>query len=168
MKNLVLWCLVSIPLVAPAGELFRWVDANGKVHYGDAAPADATQVERKKFPGAVQPSADISYETRLAQQNFPVVLYVAESCMEYCDKARALLKERGIPHSVKNLTTQVEVDAFKALSGSSTTPALAVGRTFLRGYQAEQWHGELDIAGYPKSAPLAKASGKVAKPLEKH
>ncbi|MDO8292170.1 MAG: hypothetical protein Q7T29_04830, partial [Gallionella sp.] len=52
-----------------------------------------------KSPAAVAPAEDLPYETRRAQQNFPVTLYVAENCTEYCDQARELLIKRGIPFS---------------------------------------------------------------------
>lgn len=155
MKRIVLLlgCLAVMPSVAQAGELFRWIDAKGMVHYGDTPPADATQIEPLKFPAAAAPGEDLPYATRRAQQNFPVTLYVAENCIEYCDQARNLLIERGIPFAEKALQTQEELDAFKALSGSGSVPTLRVGSSFLKGFLAEQWHNELDIADYPKIAP---------------
>ena len=143
---------------AQAGELYRWTDAKGNVYYGDVPPADATQVEVMTYSAAPTPSEALSYEMRRAQQNFPVTLYVADNCGEYCSQARSLLSKRGIPFSEKMLITQEEIDAFKVLSGSDSTPTLSVGRNFLKGFQAEQWHSELDFAGYPKTAPY-RASG---------
>lgn len=155
MKRIVLWlgCLAMVASGAQANELFRWVDMQGKVHYGDVPPADATEVTSIKAPAAPIPNEDLPYETRRAQQNFPVVLYVTDNCAEYCDQARILLNKRGIPFSEKKLVTQGEFDAFKALSGFDGTPTLAVGKNFLKGFLAERWHAELDIAGYPRIAP---------------
>jgi glutaredoxin len=145
-------CLAAMPLQPHAGELYRWLDSSGKVHYGDAPPPDV-RAETRKFSDAAAPGEDLPYETRRAQENFPVTLYVGEGCGEYCQQARELLNKRGIPFSEKKLATQEEVDAFKAASGGDTIPTLAVGRTFLQGFLAGQWHSELDIAGYPKTAP---------------
>jgi len=155
MKRIVLLlsCLAVMPSGAQAGELYRWLDAKGKVHYGDVPPAGATQVTTIKSPAATTPGEDLPYETRRAQQNFPVTLYVADNCAEACNQARELLSKRGIPFSEKSLVTQEDIDAFKALSGSDGVPTLAVGKAFLKGFLAGQWHGELDIAGYPKTAP---------------
>ena len=155
MKRIVLLlgCLAMMPSGIQAGELFRWVDAQGKVHYGDVPPPDAAQIETKKFPDTAASDEYLPYEARRAQQNFPVTLYVADSCTEYCNQARSLLSKRGIPFSEKKLVTQQDIDAFKALSGFDSVPALGVGKTFLKGFLAEQWHSELDIAGYPKTAP---------------
>ena len=154
MKRVVLlFCMAILPFGVQAGELYRWVDAQGKVHYGDVPPADGAQVEAMKFPAATAPAEDLSYEARRAQQNFPVTLYVADNCAAPCDQARDLLGKRGIPSSEKKLATQADFDAFKALSGSDSTPVLAVGKTILKGFLAAQWHNELDIVGYPKVAP---------------
>lgn len=157
MKRIVLLlgCLTWMP--AQAADLYRWVDERGKVHYGDMPPPDASRVEARKLSDSVTPNEDLPYETRRAQQNFPVTLYVADNCTEYCDQARKLLNQRGIPFSEKKLVTQEDFDSFRALSGSDSAPTLAVGRTFLKGFLAEQWHKELDIAGYPKTAPYRPA-----------
>ncbi|MBI5437547.1 MAG: glutaredoxin family protein [Nitrosomonadales bacterium] len=151
---LLLICLAIMPFGAQAGKLYRWVDTQGKVHYGDTPPADTARVETKKLSDNVTPVEDLPYETRRAQQNFPVTLYVAENCTDPCDQARGLLTKRGIPFSEKKLVTREDIDAFKALSGFDSVPALSVGRIFLKGFQANQWNSELDIAGYPKTAPF--------------
>lgn len=154
MNRLILFslCLLVCVPAAQAGKLYRWVDSSGKVHYGDALPPDAAKVETRKFSDVV-PGESLPYETRRAQQNFPVTLYVADNCSEACGQARSLLHKRGIPFTEKNLVTKEEIDAFRQLSGSDSVPVLSVGRTFLKGFLARQWNDELDVAGYPKSAP---------------
>ena len=154
MKRIVLLlaCFAIMPLALHAGELFRWVDENGNVHYSDTLPADTTNVERKKLGRKVEQNEDISYEARRAQQNFPVTLYVGETCAEPCIYARVLLRKRGIPYSEKILKTKTEINEFHKLSGSFDSPTLAVGQTYLGGYSESRWNSELDIAGYPKTA----------------
>lgn len=136
---------------AQAGELYRWVDAAGKVHYGDAPPP-VMDVEEKKFFDA-GPDSNLPYATRRAQQNFPVTLYVADKCSEFCVKAREMLVRRGIPFAEKKLVTQEEIDAFRATSGGDSVPALSVGKAYIHGFNDGRWHGELDVAGYPRIAP---------------
>ena len=154
MKRIVLLCYLAVmPSAIYSAELYRWLDTQEKVNYGDVPPADATQIETRKFSDTDAPSENLPYATRRAQQNFPVILYVAGNCAEYCDHARNLLNKRGIPFSEVLLQTQEQVDTFKALTGSGNVPTLGVGKAFLKGFLAEQWHRELDIAGYPKTAP---------------
>ena len=150
---LILAGLAAMSSSVQAGELYRWTDDTGKVYYGDAPPAGA-KFEIKKLPGDIIPSEYLPYETRRAQQNFPVTLYVAGDCGEPCNQARNLLSKRGIPFNEKLLKTKEDAEAFKQLSGiDGFVPALAVGRNFFKGFQAEQWHSELDLAGYPRSIP---------------
>lgn len=162
MKRFVLLvCLASLSLGVQAGELYRWVDSSGKVHYGDAPPP-GIQVEARKLSGGAMPDEYLPYETRLARQKFPVTLYVADNCGGPCEQARNLLNNRGIPFSEKLLRTQEEIEEFKKLSGFDSAPTLSVGRVFLKGFQAGQWHGELSIAGYPKTAPYRAPGNPVA------
>ena len=155
MKLVVLFlgCLILMPSDAQAGELYRWLDPQGAVHYGDIPPMGALQIEILKYSDTAAPNEDLPYETRRAWQNFPVTLYVASNCTEFCDQARHLLNKRGVPYSEVTLQTKEDIDAFRTLSGSDSVPTLAVGRSFSKGFLAQRWHGELDIAGYPKTAP---------------
>jgi hypothetical protein len=156
MKAIVLLpaCLAIISLTVQASDLYRWVDSSGVVHYSDMPSADAEKIDAKKFSGEVTPSENLPYETRRAQQNFPVSLYVSKGCGEACDQARSMLNKRGIPFSEKVLQTKQDIEAFKQLSGiDNIVPVLAVGKNFLKGFLELQWNNELDAAGYPKTAP---------------
>ncbi|CAH1083607.1 glutaredoxin family protein [Candidatus Nitrotoga sp. 1052] len=155
---------------AQADGLYRWVDKSGKVHYGDAPAADAAKVEQKKFGAA--PTVDVNdlpYATRRAKQNFPVTLYIAENCGDPCKQAREFLNKRGIPFTENNVRTKEELDAFKKLSGSEGVPTLAVGKTWFKGFQAEQWGGGLDTAGYSQTSshqPQPPAKPSAAQPAK--
>ena len=165
MRNsvLLLVCSAIMSLGAQAGELYRWVDASGKVYYGDVLPAGAIQVEIKKFPKDATSTEYLPYETLRAQQNFPVTLYVADGCGDACVKARSLLNKRGVPFNEKQLKTKQDIDALKQLSGiESFVPVLAVGKSFLKGFLESQWSSELDIAGYPKTASYRQ---RIAQPV---
>lgn len=136
-----------------ADSWYRWVDKSGNVHYSDAPPENTTEFQKQRVGVApLADNADLPYETRRAQQNFPVTLYVIENCGDLCQQARELLSKRGIPFSENNLNTQEQFDAFRKMSGSAGVPVLAVGKVWLKSFQAEQWQIELDIAGYPKTA----------------
>ena len=139
---------------AQAGSLYRWVDQSGNVHYGNIPAMGAVQVEEVKISDAPAiDDADLPYETRRAKEAFPVTLYVADNCKEFCQHARDLLNQRGIPFTEKNLVSQEDIDTFKQISGGKMVPTIAVGKNWLNGFLAEQWNTELDIAGYPKTAP---------------
>ena len=172
---LVVFSLIDLSLMgntlienAQAESWYRWVDQSGKVHYGDLPPANAVKVQKQKGGIAPQSDSAVPYETRRAQQDFPVMLYVMEECGDPCKQARELLNKRGVPFAENNLKTAEQWAAFKKMSGAASLPALTVGKVWLTGFLAEQWHSELDIAGYPKTASYrALAPAKEDKPAQK-
>lgn len=150
---LFLACLPGFVNSSQAADLYRWVDSSGKVYYGDVLPPGALNVEVKKFPKDSASNEYLPYDTRRAQQNFPVTLYVGDGCGAACNQARELLNKRGIPFSEKTLKSRQDIEAFKRVSGfDAVAPTLKVGKEYLKGFEASQWNGELDLAGYPKTA----------------
>lgn len=155
MKRIVLLlgCLTIMIGQAQAGELFRWLDNSGKIYYGDTPPANAIDVQNIKTSSNSSQNNDLPYESRIAQQNFPVILYVGSHCDEVCGQAHNLLNKRGIPFTEKVLKTSEDIEAFKQLSGiAGYVPTLQVGKNFIKGFLESQWNSELDIAGYAKTA----------------
>lgn len=138
---------------AHAGELYRSIDSSGKVHYSDRPLAGAEDVTEVKADKAPPPDDSLPYETRRAMQNFPVTLYTFPECGTACKEAREFLSQRGVPFTEKSLVAQEDIDAFRKASGDSAIPKLLVGKSWIKGFLAEQWNKELDIAGYPKIAP---------------
>ncbi len=169
--HFVLAGMMTVALGSAQADTYRWVESSGKVQYGDMPPAaSGVRIEHKKF--STLPEADnagLPYETRHAQENFPVTLYTANNCKEPCSQARGFLDKRGIPYTEKLLVTQKDIDDFRQQSGIEGIPTLAVGNSYLKGFQSEQWNSELDIAGYPKASPyhlktLSKPSPNRSKP----
>ena len=157
MKSLlILLAFALAAITAQAADLYRWVDANGKVHYSDQLPPQAAKdVEKKKFGGNLVPGENLPYGTRQAMKNFPVTLY-GGACGEPCDSGRQLLNKRGIPFAdVNPAATKEELEAFKKLSGGVSVPVLKVGDSLSKGFESGAWNSLLDAAGYPKSNPLA-------------
>lgn len=150
---LLIACFVSVPWLVQSAEMYRWMGPNGVMHYSDSPPPKSEQAKIRMFSSASGSEEALSYATLRAKQNFPVTLYLDAGCVEVCDQARSLLNKRGIPFTEKSLKTKEDIESFKRLSGINGVPALAVGKTFLSGFLASQWHSELDIAGYPKIPP---------------
>jgi glutaredoxin len=167
-------CLLLLSLLvftsAHAGELYRSIDSSGKVHYGDSPLPDSEDVEELKVGKEPTPDEPLPYETQRAKQNFPVTLYSIPSCASACTQARDFLNNRGIPYSEKSLLTQEDLDAFRKASGDSQIPAVSIGKTWIKGFLAEQWNNELDVAGYPKKVltyrPPRPAAPATAQPAQ--
>lgn len=150
--------LAIISTTACATELYRWKDAAGIVHYSDKPVTDAQKLDTRKFSAQSSTDKYLPYATRRAQQNFPVTLYVSPDCGEVCQEARQLLKKRSIPYAEKTFGTKEELEKLKSITGKNIVPTLKIGKTTLYGLLAEQWHDQLDTAGYPKSPPYRPAN----------
>lgn len=152
MKALAL-LMIFIAMPLSAAQLYRWVDADGKVHYTDQPPdAKARNVEKRRFGGNVIDTSELPYATREAVKKFPVTLY-ANECGEACTLATQHLDKRGIPFVRKTIKDETEAEELKKLAGGLEVPTLLIGKKPLKGYQAQDWDTALDAAGYPKSAP---------------
>ena len=89
-----LFLVLAVFCVPLQAQLYKWVDADGTVHYGDSPPED---VSLKRINGELSSYTNVSVEIRLScrsQQESgniggekPVVMYSTEWC-GYCRKAR--------------------------------------------------------------------------------
>lgn len=150
MRTLFLIVIILIAGSVHAESLYRWVDKEGKVHYGDRPAEDAVQAEQKRF-SATGGDVELPYNLRKAKQDFPVTLYVTQKCGDFCVKAREFLNKRGIPFAETNVSTKAALEAFNKINSKGFFPSLTVGKTLLSGFEAGQWNSELDIAGYPQT-----------------
>ena len=164
------WLLVCAS-IANAQEIFRWVDKDGKVHYGDILPppAEVKNVQTKKLNDSVIEQDAMPFAVATAVKNNPVTLY-ANNCGEACNEAKALLARRGIPFTEKNPASDPDAaTALKALVGALQVPTLTIGANTLQGYEEGGWTTALTAAGYPRFNPnlrqgTAKAAPKASPP----
>ena len=139
----------------PAHALYKVVGPDGKVTYTDRPPVGTSaKVTAISNTGSVV-SSDVALplELKQAAQRFPVTLYTTGDC-EPCDTARAMLRQRGIPHAEKLLISPEDGEALARLSGARDAPTLTVGGQALRGFSADLWASYLDSAGYPRESRL--------------
>ncbi len=142
--------LILASFTATAGQMYRWVDERGVVHYSDQPPPPRARNAETIKPRANVVEADKEvYELRRARELNPVVLFVTE-CGEPCDLARDFLAQRKIPYDRKN-PQSVPEDAveLKRLVGGLEVPVLKVGGKHLKGFDPAAWEGLLSAAGYP-------------------
>jgi glutaredoxin len=129
IRGLILLLLIASSTTF-AGQVFRWVDEQGGVHYTDQPPPpSAKQSIQVKGKGNVVETDKEPYETRLAREKNPVVLYIT-ACGATCDKARAHLERRGIPFTQKDPAKSFDAATeLKQLTGVTEVPVIRVGKT---------------------------------------
>lgn len=143
--------------VAPAQQMYKWVDDKGVVHYSDTPPpAKEKRVEVKDFSAAskpMTPQVPLPYALAQAVKDNPVVLFTGSDCVP-CDQARNALRDRGIPFTEKTVATGADQAKLAEAGGNNTLPFLTIGRKTLAGYAPADLQDALTAANYPATRRL--------------
>jgi glutaredoxin len=151
-RAVVLGLALLLSAAGASAQIYKSVDANGKVTFSDKPPANAAPVAVINAPGGVS-TENLPYELAQAVRNAPVTLYTTAKCTP-CDQGRSLLRGRGIPFVERTITTERDQDALKQAGGDGQLPMLAVGNKKSMGYESILWGQMLDYAAYPASRML--------------
>lgn len=160
MRIVLLAGIIVLAVSSAYGQMYRWVDKDGRTHYTQTPPPpDARGVEKKSLdagagsaaPGAM-PYGELPYATQNAARNYPVTLYTSPSCGAPCEQARAALVRRAVPFKEVSVVGQQDIDSLKAAGGTGL-PHLVVGNLKQTGFSEDAYKSTLDTAGYPQSGP---------------
>ncbi|MGB7184807.1 MAG: glutaredoxin family protein [Burkholderiaceae bacterium] len=157
--------LTSLLLVAgTASAQYKWIDAQGRIGYGDMIPADNVKIlkgptgypkRNESIVATADSSLNLPIQLRKITERFPVILYTTTACAP-CDMARQHLKRRGVPYSEKTISTGHDLKAFseRGFGPDTNLPLLVVGADKQIGYHALRWDALLSSSGYPKQSRL--------------
>jgi glutaredoxin len=132
MKRLMCYLLLLLPMLA-AAEIYRWTDAEGRVHFSDE-PHDSVPSEQVTV--RVNSYKSVTYESLGAYTppNDKRVIMYATSWCGYCKKARNYFEKnrvRYVEYDIeKNPRAKEEFDRL----GGKGVPLIVVGRTKMRGF----------------------------------
>jgi glutaredoxin len=157
-------CLASF---AASAQIYRWTDAQGRVHVTDTPPPASAKGARKigeaAPEGAGPAGTQQPYALQQAQARYPVTLYTTPGC-DACTQARKLLNARGLPFSETSITENQQLEKLKEISGGTSVPVIVVGSTVQRGFEPGLYERMLDAAGYPKAGILPPRQQKAPAP----
>jgi hypothetical protein len=92
----------------------------------------------------------------LAVKKYPVTIYITTDCGELCDKASALLIERGVPHTqLDAMQPEANQRVTDLTNGQPAVPLVEIGKIVVQGFEEGRWNAALDKAGYPRDAMIA-------------
>lgn len=147
----VLGVLSGMAPPALAETVYHWTDDQGNPVFSDRPPPPSVRQYEQRRVFSSRPEAVPAYSVRQVAASFPVTLYTAEECGAPCDEARRLLSGRGIPFEERIVTSEEDLEAFRALFGPpDEVPAATVGPRQLRGLETGAWSRLLDTVGYPR------------------
>jgi glutaredoxin len=117
---------------ALAGEISKWKDASGRVHYGDTPPADVA-AERLSVKPNVYESRAGERRSEPASPPTKVVMYSTVRC-GYCRKARAYFKANGIAFTDYDVETSAKGQQDYRRMGARGVPVILVGDKRMNGF----------------------------------
>ncbi|VAW90346.1 hypothetical protein MNBD_GAMMA17-445 [hydrothermal vent metagenome] len=132
-------CLLAVMcffMASPvAAEIFKWMDDNGKVHFGDRPPAER-KVEKVNVKINSYSSVEIvPFEASVSRniRRGKVVMYSTVWC-GYCKKARRYFRENNIPFQEYDTETSNRGKAdYQRLKGTGV-PIILVGEKRMNGF----------------------------------
>ena len=138
-------------------QMYKWVDAQGKVHFSDKPPpATAKQVQTKVESSSNSVSTtNLPADLAAAVKKNPVTLYTTATCAP-CNSGRALLKQSGIPFNERTINTQDDVNKLKQVTGDNQLPVMVINQSKFKSFDATAWKEALNAAGYPDTNKLPK------------
>lgn len=121
--------------------IYRWTDANGRVHLTDRPPqsqsAESVTIQPINTYKAPKPPPGLK----------KIVLYSTSWCSA-CKKAKKFLSRNNIDFTEKDIEKSHQAKQEFARLGGRGVPLILIGETKLRGYNKSKMRKYLSDAGY--------------------
>lgn len=137
MKYLILALLLPYSYSLSAGEMFKWTDKDGTVHFSDKKPAHADAQ-------AVKPKPKTQYFAKKEEpkEEKPVtdtlIMYSASWC-GHCKRARAFLNNNNVDFIEKDIDHSKEALLEYQVNGGQGTPFFVYNDKTLSGFNAHSF-----------------------------
>lgn len=139
VRPLLLLVLFLAPLASSAG-MFKWVDANGQMHYSDSPPDDVAEpttddvhVSSISGPATITTAPTARNAKASKEKDGKVRIYTAAWC-GYCKRAKAHLNSKHVPYEEVDVETTTQGRAaFSDLNGKGV-PVIIVGPHRMDGF----------------------------------
>ena len=139
-------CLLLLVLTSSLShaQLYKWVDDEGNMHYGDSPPEN---VELKKITGeitsipavSVEPSGLDSGQTTAAGAAKKVVMYSTSWC-GYCRQAARYFRQKKIPFTEYDIEKSAKgARDYKRLKGRGV-PVILIGKKRMNGFSVGRFN----------------------------
>jgi hypothetical protein len=142
-------------------QVYRYVDAEGRVVYSDRVPATgAKEVQRKRVTANTITTSELPIVVQQATERYPVTLFTF-ACGAACENGQALLNRRGVPYTTVAVDDAEGQQKLQAVAGELAAPVLQVGdKLVAKGFSETRWNALLDQAGYPKTPATRTAQAR--------
>ncbi len=130
-----------------AGTIYKWKDANGRVHIGDQPPDPSSAQQISVRVNTYKSSAVEGRENAHKSAREKVVIYTTSRC-GYCKKAKAWFRSRGVAFTEYDVENSNKGQRDYKKLGGSGVPIILVGEQRLNGFSEGRLGAALRKAGY--------------------
>jgi len=131
--------LLIVPILA-LGEIYKWTDDKGNVHFGDS-PKENERSE--KIVVEVNSYENVTYdnvEFYQGSESKRVTMYATSWC-GYCKKARNYFKENGVSYIEYDIEKDERAKRMYDLLGGKGVPVILVGKKRMNGFSVAGFEG---------------------------
>jgi glutaredoxin len=133
---------------AGAQQIYRWVDANGKVQYSsEKPPSGAATAVPSRVTSVGSNGAPAAKNAPQAATKAPVKMYATDWC-PYCRKAREYFSRNGIAYTEFDIEKSPAAHAEYKAFGGRGVPVIFVGEQRMNGYGEQQLASMLKAGGH--------------------
>lgn len=130
MKRAIVLLFFVLAMSAAYGEIYKWVDANGKTHFSDSKPkSDSVEAVTLK----INTYTDVSFDDGAGDVGEKVVMYSTSWC-GYCKKARRYFERNNITFVEYDIERNRRAKAEYDRLGGRGVPVILVGTRRMNGF----------------------------------
>jgi len=133
MKIVILTMSLLLSVNLANAEVYKWVDANGKVYFSDQKP-ESTRVEVIKLD--VVTYTQVTFAGSNADVGVEVVMYSTAWC-GYCKKARKYFKANNISFTEYDIEKDARAKKRHREMGARGVPVILVGKKRMNGFSEQ-------------------------------
>ena len=147
MKKIIVACALLACIPASAQQIHRWVDADGRVHYGDQPPSGVKSAAVQSRISSYAGTPVVSGAPSVGATRPEIKMYATDWC-GYCRQAKAYFGRQGIRYTELDVEKSAAArDEYQRL-GARGVPVILVGTQRMNGYSEERLAQMLKAAGY--------------------
>ncbi len=138
-KTAISLCLMLLLVATAGGQVYKWTDENGKIHFGDRPPVEVTteQVEIRENtvagPGTVEQPDQGHKSSAKNVSKKRVTIYSTKRC-GYCKQAIAYFRKNGIRFTEYDVESSAKGKRDYQKLGRGGVPIIKVGDRIMRGF----------------------------------
>jgi len=113
-----------------SAEIYKWVDANGKVQFSDQKPES---IEAEELSFRINTYTNVTFDTSIFNVGQKVVMYSTDWC-GYCKKARKYFKRNNISFTDYDIEKDKQAKKEYDKMGARGVPVILVGKKRMNGF----------------------------------